>query len=128
MFVKVVSIKADFAEAYNNLGIIYSLQNDYNQAIINFRKAVELINKFDYAYYNLFLALKEQKRIDEAIIAIKNAIRFNKFNAEYYCELGNTYIEIGDKENAIIIYGKLIGINKDAANKLMDKIKMSSRS
>ncbi len=78
---------------YNNLGLIYAEERDYQKAILSFKQALRL-NPYDPTnYYNLGLAYKNAKMWGLAIKAFKRALAFNKKYAEAYYHLGLIYYQ-----------------------------------
>ncbi|MBD2559839.1 MULTISPECIES: tetratricopeptide repeat protein [Nostoc] len=57
------------ATAYYNLGNALSDQKKLDEAIAQYRKAIELDPKYANAYNGLGNALRDQKKLDEAIAA-----------------------------------------------------------
>jgi tetratricopeptide (TPR) repeat protein len=67
----------DLSGVHTNWGYYYYHLQDYNSAVVSFRKAIELNpDSFDY-YNNLGLALYEAGRNEEAIIAFKQSLAIN---------------------------------------------------
>jgi hypothetical protein len=50
---KVIELKPDYAESYNNLGIVLKNLKRYDQAISNYKKAIKLRPSYPEAHYNL---------------------------------------------------------------------------
>lgn len=62
-------------KAYYELGAIYlNKKKDYNKAAQNFTKATQIDPEYDLAFYSLGVSLTELGRLDEAILALENAI------------------------------------------------------
>ena len=57
----------DSYEAYNNIGLVYLENNDFDNAIASFNKAIELNNRYSKAYFNLALTFSRLKDYDKAI-------------------------------------------------------------
>lgn len=67
----------DLSGVHTNWGYYYYHLQDYNNAVVSFRKAIELNpDSFDY-YNNLGLALYQAGRNEEAIMAFKQSLAIN---------------------------------------------------
>ena len=66
-FKKALKLKPDYAEAYNNLGIVLKDLGDLEAAIINYEKAIEIKPNYAEAYNSKGVALKEKGEIDAHI-------------------------------------------------------------
>ena len=78
---KALSLKPNYAKAYNNMAITLQDQGKHEEAIEAYNKAIEGFSKDisikpDYAeaYRNLGIALKDQGKLEEAIEAFNKAI------------------------------------------------------
>jgi superkiller protein 3 len=69
-------------------------KRQYDDAIDNCRKAVELDESFEEAYLNLGVAYRHKKRFDDAIGAFQKAIELDSRYAAAYRELGLTYYAV----------------------------------
>jgi tetratricopeptide (TPR) repeat protein len=72
-FNKAISLKHDYTEAYNNLGVAFKVQGKLEEAVEAFHKALALNPNFVGAYNNLGNVLKEQGKLDEALEAFNKA-------------------------------------------------------
>ena len=61
-----IKINPEYAEAYNNLGNIYDINEKVDEAILNYKKAIKINDNFTEAHSNLGYLLKEIGRVDEA--------------------------------------------------------------
>ena len=73
-FKKAISIKPDYADAYNNMGNVLGEQGKLEEAIEAYNKALT-IKPDTEAYYNMGNALKEQGKLKEAIGLASNRER-----------------------------------------------------
>lgn len=114
-FLKAIEIDPKYAQAYNNLGCIYSDKSDLETAFFYLKKAIEINPNFAEAYYNIGNAYKRKKEIENSIIYYKKAISINPRYTSAYFNLGNTYFEINQLETAILYAQKAIEIDPQKA-------------
>tara|TARA_B110000908_G_C10242585_1_gene446938 strand:- start:899 stop:2545 length:1647 start_codon:yes stop_codon:yes gene_type:complete len=71
---KALSIKPDYADAYNNIGVTLKEQGKLDEAIAAYEKTLSLKPDHAAAYYNIGVTLQEQGKLDEAIAACEKAL------------------------------------------------------
>jgi protein O-mannosyl-transferase len=107
------------ADFYVASGIAYGSSKQYDKAIADLKKAIEIDPKSYDAINNLGLYYSEMGDIPNAIKSLNKSIEINpKFDKAYY-NLGNTYAKQGDYTKAIEQYKKAIDIDpkyEDAYN------------
>ena len=105
--------------AYNNRGIAYEDEGDYDAAIADYTKAIQIDPKYADAYYNRGNVYSKQKGDYDAAIADYNkAIRIDPKSpksADVYSNRGTTYENKGDHDAAITDFNKAIQIKPDDA-------------
>lgn len=69
------------ADAYNGLGVAHAQKGLVDEAIPNFKKAIEIDPKKLDAYSNLAVAYHQKGEIDKAIATIEKALRVDSNNA-----------------------------------------------
>jgi len=96
------------AVAYNTRGNVYSDLKQYDKAIADYNKAIELdptgecgIGKKGAAYYNRGLAYSGLKQYDKAISDYNKAIELNSGDAEAYASRGIINLVLGKKNEGI---------------------------
>jgi Flp pilus assembly protein TadD len=75
------------ARFYNNRGIAYGEKGQYDQAISDFNKAIEIKPGYDKAYNNRGIVYRLKGQYDRAISDFKRAIEINSLDAEGYNNL-----------------------------------------
>ncbi|MBI2656448.1 tetratricopeptide repeat protein, partial [Candidatus Woesearchaeota archaeon] len=90
---KKVKEKPD-ASSYYELGVLYKENNDINESIKSFKKAIELNPKHSMALYELGVVCEQQKNYDEAIKNYTESLRI-KENSEAFQNLGVCYLKKG---------------------------------
>jgi protein O-mannosyl-transferase len=99
--------------AHNNLGVSLAEKGNYNEAIVNYRKAIRINPGYCDPYYNLGFISYKQGNVQEAIFRFQNALACNPNSAQSYYFLANFYFELKQIDNAIIHYEKALKIRPD---------------
>ena len=103
-----------------NLGIAYTMLNDFQNAKICYEKAAEINSLLYNAKYSLAQIALIYKDLEEAERKFLEAIEDERLSADGYFELSKIYLLKGDKETAI----KYINIAIDENSmKIVDKVK-----
>ena len=103
--------QAQSAEAYNKRGIAKSDAGDYQGAIADLNKAIDIDPQFAAAYDNRGVAKRKLKDYHGAIVDFGMAIQFNPQDAIAYYNRGNALSDLDDNQAAIADYNKAIEIN-----------------
>jgi len=114
-FEKVISLKPDYADGYNNLGNALNESGYSAEAIKAYLRALKLNPDFSEASNNLGNALRDRGRLDEAILAYQQAIDMQPAYAEAYNNMGTVLSELGDLDQALTAYKKAIECRPDYA-------------
>jgi tetratricopeptide (TPR) repeat protein len=75
------------ARFYNNRGIAYGEKGQYDQAISEFDKAIQINPNYDKAYNNRGIVYRLRGQYDQAISDFNKAIQINSLEAEGYNNL-----------------------------------------
>ncbi len=103
-----------------NLGIAYTMLNDFQNAKICYEKAAEINSLLYNAKYSLAQIALIYKDLEEAEKRFLEAIEDERLSADGYFELAKIYLLKGDKDTAI----KYINIAIDENSmKIVDKVK-----
>ena len=97
--------------AHNEIGIIYLDQDKLDEAIVEFKKAIDLYKEFDQAYDNLGIAYDLKGDYDNAILAHKKALTLNPNNPKIYNNLGNAFNKANRLEEATEAYQGALRLN-----------------
>ena len=73
-YTQALSIKFDFADTHNNLGLALQAQGKLEEAIEAYKKALSLKPDYVEAHNNMGVALKKQGKLEAAIEAYNNAL------------------------------------------------------
>ena len=112
---KALSLRPDYAEAYNNLGFALKDRGELNEAIVSYKKALSLKPDYAEAYNNPGFALKDRGELNEAIVSYKKALSLKPDYAEAYYNLGIAFHNNGQLSKAILSYEKLLALRPDYA-------------
>jgi arylsulfatase A-like enzyme/cytochrome c-type biogenesis protein CcmH/NrfG len=107
--------RPDFHEIYSLLGIIAIYQNDHEQAVINFKKQVELRPDAPKAFTNLAGALYKKGEYERAVEYALKATKLdsNDLNALY--SLASALEKEGDFDRAVSTFLKVLQLSPDNA-------------
>ena len=110
---KAVELDPQFALAYNNLGALYLRQfleqktpSLMARAIYAFNRALENDSRLASAYNGRASAYKFSNRVNEAIRDWKRALEFQPDFIDVYFNLGITYLQAGNKSEALRIFSQ----------------------
>lgn len=92
-----ILLKPDYAEAYNDRGLAYSLfgKIDMPKAIADFNQAIKLRPTYAYAYNNRGVAYMASGYPDEALSDFDHAIHLQPDFPQAYSNRGNAYLRKG---------------------------------
>jgi serine/threonine protein kinase/tetratricopeptide (TPR) repeat protein len=108
-----VSLRPDSAAAHNNLGnaLIYLKRTD--EAIAEYRKAIEVDPKYTFSHHNLGLVQWEQGNRDDAIACYQKAIEVDPKKADSHFNLGNCCACLGRWDQALVAMDKAAELTPD---------------
>ena len=101
---------------YYNLGVGYTGEGLYEEAIAFYLKALALNDNFFDAYINLANAYSELGRIDLSIETTEKILALNPERYEVYYNLGHYSKILGDLERAKLAFTKALEINPRCAS------------
>src|SRR5580698_6532 len=92
-----VSCLAQTAESYRQQAIVDSRQKSWDQAIANYRKALELEPNDGLTHYNLALALKYKGDAQQAVEEFEATVRLKPKWGDAHYGLGATWYDLNDQ-------------------------------
>ena len=115
-YIEIINQDNKNKEAYNNLGTIFRLNKNYEDAKKNFVRSLELDPNFVEAHVNLGNLYFELNDYENSISTFKKATDINNNNALAHYNLGLVYQSIGDNEKAIKEMNKVLELNPTNTN------------
>ena len=103
------------AIAHGNLGLFLAGQGRRDEAIAQYREALEINPDYVQAHGNLGAALAQQGRVDEAIAEYRELLKISPRDAEAYCNLGLALASAGRLDEAAAEYREAIKIDPNEA-------------
>ena len=101
------------AESYAMLGRSAAARGDVEEAIRNYRRALDINPNFAEAHYNLGFALMSEQRLAEAIQHYRQALGIRPDYAETHCAMGIAVAQQGGHEEATEHYRQALRIRPD---------------
>jgi protein O-mannosyl-transferase len=101
--------------AHNGLGIVLAGCQRADEAIVHYRKALELNPDYADAHYNLGIALENSGRVDEAVAHYQKSLAIRPDYAEPHNNLGNALASRGQIDEAIAQFQKALEIKPNYA-------------
>lgn len=131
---KAISLRPDYAEAYNNRGLAHYKQNNFVEAAEDFLKAIQFNPTNENAYNNIATVFCKQGDYEQALRYLNDALALSKkmglSHADLYNNLGFIYMKKGMHKEAMDAYNHAIRITQTkSANDagLCDQIEFEQR-
>ena len=100
-------------ELYNIYAIICFQLEEYDSAIKNWKKSIELNPKYFFAYNNIGKAFLNLKKFEDALYNFDKTLEIKPDFFEAYNNKGNVLTKLGNYDEALINYDKAIGIKRN---------------
>jgi protein O-mannosyl-transferase len=104
------------AIAHNNLGMALAAGRRFDEAIVHYKKALEIKPWYAMAHCNLGRALTTRSQIDEAVAHFRKALEIMPDYVDAYNNLGNALERLGRCDEAIADYKKALELKPDYAD------------
>lgn len=104
MYKKSISLKPNYAQAYNNLGICFQYQDKIIEAIEAYNTCILLKPDYAYAFNNLAGSYKDEGNFDEALNTYEKALLINPDYSEAHYNSSFIYNLKGDFEKGLELY------------------------
>ncbi|MCE9644561.1 MAG: tetratricopeptide repeat protein [Chloroflexi bacterium] len=117
---EMIDIQAESTNAHvwNEKGNVHFKQENFDEAIRAYNKAIQIDPAFGWPYSNLALVYFTQGQYTEAILLYQRSVELlssNKEKALSLNGLGNVYRRMNDYGNAVIAYRKAAELDADTA-------------
>jgi len=99
------------AITYCYIGECYEKLKNFEQALVNYNRAVNIDPNLSDAWIGIGIVLDQQDKLTEGIHYLKKAIEIDKENADYWYVIGDAYQKLGFIEEAENAYKKVIEID-----------------
>lgn len=117
-----IKINSQDADVHYNRGIAYSKAGSHHEeAIKDFRSAIELKPQFSKAYNNLGNELRYTGRYEEAAMNFNKAIELDPQMGEAYYNLGLLYLKFGNTKHASTYLNKAHSLGIRQAKYLLNE-------
>lgn len=110
-----IPVGTENAHHFFRLGVAFSAQRNFDQAIAQYRQALSLKPNFPEAHNNLGNALSAQRRLDQAIIHYEQALSLQPDFAEAHNNLGNALMALRELDRAVVHYKRALSVKPDFA-------------
>jgi tetratricopeptide (TPR) repeat protein len=108
------------AVAYYNRGVAYDEEKDYDRAIADYTRVIE-VHPQAAAYSNRGYAYTHKRDSDRAFADYASAVETDAGYADTYFNRGNAYDDIKDFDRAVVEYSKAIAIDAMSADFYSDR-------
>ncbi len=102
--------------SFNCRGGVYYYTKEYDKAMIDFTRAIQLKFNYSDAYYNRGLVYNNWGKYKEAIIDYSASIKYRKAFAPVYYYRGNAYFNLGKYDLAIADFNSAIQLKYSSPN------------
>jgi tetratricopeptide (TPR) repeat protein len=117
-----IKLRPDSIDGYNDRGVIYLNKKEFEKAITNFDKTIDLETPYKtVAYFNKGSALIELGRNEEAIICFRNVLTYDKYDYQAYSKIGQIFLSMNQKDSSCIYFEKAKELGDDKALDLIMK-------
>lgn len=108
-----VKLYPEYAEAYNNMGVLYAYLNENQNALRALRKAVRIIPNYASAHSSLARLYDMMGKYDRAIAGYRKAIELNPNDAVIHNNLGAALFNRGEFDDALKAYSEALKIKPE---------------
>jgi tetratricopeptide (TPR) repeat protein len=120
-----IKIKPDDAVCHASMGDSYHALKQYDKAALSYGEATRINPNYDYALNMLGVSHYKLNQYPAAVAAYEALVKLKPDNATYQINLGNVYIDLGRKSDALAVHKKLMTLDKAKADELLALINKS---
>jgi len=110
---RALQIRPDYAEAWNNAGLVHAEQHRPDQAIECVRRALAIRPDYAEALQNIGTQYEAKGLLDEALASYRRAVELKPGFATAYNNIGNALLGKGDLDGSMAAYRKALELNPD---------------
>ena len=114
--IRIFDVTRTYAEAHNTRGVVHNEKGEFDLAMPDFNKAIELDPDFAKAYINRGAIYIEKGAFDLAIPDFNKAIELNPDDVAAYSNRGTAYANTGRFDLAVQDLHKAVELKPDDAN------------
>lgn len=111
LYENALSLKPDYADVHNNLGVILAAQGRIGDAIARFERAIKLNPQYAAAHNNLSNSLAATGRVDDAIAHFERARALSPGHFDAENDLGAVLLRLGRIGEAVAHYQQVLAVN-----------------
>ncbi len=110
---KAIALYPEYAESYNNLGVVHSRLEQHQSARVAYLKAIEIIPNYVDAHFNLGRLHDSLGQYDKAIAEYRKAVKLNPADAIAHNNLAVALLNKGESEEALKSYSAALKLVPD---------------
>jgi tetratricopeptide (TPR) repeat protein len=114
----VVEVDTRDADYYVNRGNAFADNKDYDKAIADYNKAIELDPENGYAYNSRADTLREAGKAAQGLPDAEKALQLDSNNAEFWDTRAQIFAAVGRREEAIADYRRALALDPYMAGSL----------
>lgn len=118
---KAINARPDYANAYNNRGVIHHKQGRLHRAIQDYNYAIKFLPEFAEAYYNRALSHQKLGRTEQALQDYGRLLQLNPGHKMGYYNRGSLWSELGAHESARENLSMAIELDGEFADAFMNR-------
>lgn len=121
LYTEAIEKKPDFADAYNNRGLVYQKNGSIENALADFTQALELEPDYWEAYYNRAQALADGGKYRESLADLSRLPKTYRDSAYVLVSTANAKSHLGDNAGALADYNLALLKNPSSAEALINR-------
>ena len=110
---KAISLYPEYAESYNNLGVIHARLEQHQSAMKAYRKAIELVPDYVNAHFNLGRLYDMLSQYDKAVAQYRKALKLNPADAIAHNNLAVALLNEDKGDEAMKSYSAALKLMPD---------------
>jgi tetratricopeptide (TPR) repeat protein len=120
-FSRATEIAPDFAEAFNNRGVVLQQLQRWDEALKSYRRALQLRPEYVDALFNMGFVMAQLHRWDEAAQAYKRIVDLRPDHPQAHNNRGNVLLKLRRWQDALQSYERALQLKPDYAEALNNR-------